>query len=240
MGLLKADIIAALQKDILLLQGFKPASSALTDHAGLNAIQYAFPNKSFPLGAIHEFVCTNQEDLAASAAFISGITASIMKKGAPAVWISSSKNIFPPALTQFGIQSHNIIFIHLQKERERLWAMEEALKCDALASVIADIKDISFTDSRRFQLAVEQSKVTGFLLRHQPKNFATAAVTRWKISSLPTAPGEIPGVNFPTWNVELVKVRNGKPGKWKMEWRNGFTLIREQQTMVNEPLRKVV
>jgi protein ImuA len=240
MGLQKADIIAALQKDILLLQGFKPASSVLTDNAGLNGIRYAFPNKSFPLGAIHEFICNTQEDISVSAAFIGGISASLMKKGAPAVWISSAKHIFPPALAQFGIEPHNIIFVHIQKEKEKLLVLEEALKCDALATVIADIKEISFTESRRLQLAVEQSKVTGFLLRHKPKNFATAAVTRWKITSLPTATGELPGVNFPTWHVELLKVRNGKPGKWNMEWHNGFTLIEEKDMVMREPLRKVV
>ena len=240
MGLQKADIIAALQKDILLLQGFKPASSAHTDNAGLDCIRDAFTASNFPLGAIHEFICSTQEDLAVSAAFVTGITASLMKSGASAIWISSAKNIFPPALLHFGIPSHNIIFIHLQKEKEKLWAMEEALKCDALAAVIADIKEISFTDSRRFQLAVERSKVTGFLLRHQPRNFATAAVTRWKITSAPTPESDLPGVNFPAWNVALLKVRNGKPGSWKMEWNKGFQLISEKENVIHQPLRKVV
>jgi hypothetical protein len=26
---------------------------------------------------------------------------------------------------------------------------------------------------------------------------------------------------FPTWKVELLKVRNGRPGEWKLEWKNG-------------------
>jgi hypothetical protein len=28
----------------------------------------------------------------------------------------------------------------------------------------------------------------------------------------------MPGVGFPGWNVELLKVRNGKPGSWQIEW----------------------
>jgi protein ImuA len=31
----------------------------------------------------------------------------------------------------------------------------------------------------------------------------------------------MPGVGFPKWNIELLKVRNGKPGSWELEWRNG-------------------
>jgi protein ImuA len=31
----------------------------------------------------------------------------------------------------------------------------------------------------------------------------------------------LPGVGFPKWNVELLKVRNGKPGSWQVEWAAG-------------------
>jgi protein ImuA len=35
----------------------------------------------------------------------------------------------------------------------------------------------------------------------------------------------MPGVGFPKWNVELLKMRNGKPGSWEVEWNiNGFHL----------------
>ncbi len=130
---------------------------------------------------------------------------------------------FPPGLSSFGIQPDRVIFIDVKKEKDVLWAMEEALKCGGLAAVIGEIKEISFTDSRRLQLAVEQSQVTGFLLRHQPRNLNTiAAVARWKITSLPSYQEDgIPGIGFPRWNVELLKIRNGKPGAWQIEWASG-------------------
>jgi protein ImuA len=31
----------------------------------------------------------------------------------------------------------------------------------------------------------------------------------------------MPGVGFPRWNVQLLKVRNGKPGAWQLEWEGG-------------------
>ena len=101
--------------------------------------------------------------------------------------------------------------------------MEEALKCEGLAAVIGEIKELSFTDSRRLQLAVEQSQVTGFVLRNNPRSVnTTACITRWKISSLHSELSSgMPGVGFPRWNVDLVKVRNGKPGNWQIEWVAG-------------------
>jgi len=123
----------------------------------------------------------------------------------------------------FGIAPDKIIFIDLKKENQMLWAMEEALKCDGLSAVIGEINELSFTASRRLQLVVEQSQVTGFILRNNPRSInTTACVTRWKITSLPSELAEaIPGVGFPRWNVDLLKIRNGKPGNWQIEWAAG-------------------
>ena len=219
----KADIIAQLQKEILPLQGFKTLSKNGGNDVGLGPIKNAFPNADFPLGAVHEFLSTSAEDATATTGFVSGILSSLMKKGGASIWIGASRTIFPPALKSFGIAPDKIIFIELKKEKEMLWAMEEALKCDGLAAVIGEIKELSFTDSRRLQLAVEQSHVTGFVLRNNPRSInTTACITRWNITSITSElANEMPGVGFPRWKVDLLKVRNGKPGSWQMEWVAG-------------------
>lgn len=212
----KADIIARLQKDISPLQGYRSASKNSALDTGLGPIKYAFPNATFPIAAIHEFISTQTEDAAATKGFMSTILASLMRNSNASVWISNAKNIFPPALKGFGIAPDKLIFIQLQKEKDILWVMEEALKCKGLAAVIAEIKELSFTDSRRLQLAVEKSNVTGFIIRNNPRSLnTTACITRWKITTLPGGLQEnMPGVGFPHWNVALLKVRNGKPGSW--------------------------
>jgi protein ImuA len=223
MTALKADIIAQLQRDILPLQGFRSALKKAIADTGLGPIKNAFPNAEFPLGAVHEFVYTGAEDAAATAGFVAALLASLMHSSGASLWISSSRLIFPPALRSFNIAPDKIIFIDLQKEKEILWAMEESLKCDGLSAVIGEMRDLSFTDSRRLQLAVEKSQVTGFILRNNSRSLnITACLTRWKITSLPSElPGEMPGVGFPRWNIELLKVRNGKPGTWQMEFAAG-------------------
>ena len=146
-----------------------------------------------------------------------------MDSGGATIWISSYRTIFPPALAAFGMAPDKIIFIDLKKEKEILWAMEEALKCNGLAAVVGEMTELSFTASRRLQLAVEESQVTGFILRRNPRSInTTACITRWKITSLPSeSADDMPGVGFPRWNAELLKVRNGKPGKWEIEFAAG-------------------
>ena len=220
----KSDIIIRLKKEIFSLNNFKK-NTCNVDKVGLPLqVKNAFPNGQFPLGAVHEFLIESPEDAAATSGFVSGMLGSLMKNSGATIWISACRNIFPPALASFGILPEKIIFIDSKKEKEILWAMEEALKCTAVAAVVGELHELSFTASRRLQLAVEQSRVTGFLLRRIKGNInTTACVSRWKITSLPSVlEDEMPGVGFPRWNVELLKVRNGKPGNWELEFADGL------------------
>ncbi len=204
------------------MQGFKPASAGTGNLVFKGAIRSAFPTNDLPTGALHELCSSSQEENSASTGFLAAMLSGLMRGGGACLWIRSNVIIYPHALCSFGIKPEKIIFLDTRSEKEKLWVMEEALKCDALVSVVGEIQDLSFTQSRRFQLAVEQSKVTGFLLRHKPKNLATASVTRWKINHAKSHHDhDLPGVGFPRWNVELLKVRNGKPGNWLMEYRSG-------------------
>lgn len=141
----KADIIAKLQRDILPLQGYKSLFHNDGLDVGLGPIKHAFPNKQFPLGAVHEFLCNGAEDATASSGFISGILSSLMRSSGAAIWIAPSQTIFPPALKAFGIDPDKIIFVTLKKEKEILWAVEEALKCSSLAAVVSEIAEYNFT-----------------------------------------------------------------------------------------------
>src|SRR5687767_4444679 len=139
MSFQKPDIIARLQREILTLQGFRNIPGHYTDDLGLGPIMKAFPNNVFPTGAIHEFICKAKEDVAATCGFTSGILASLMRNGGASLWICSKRTLFPPALTTFGIAPEKIIFIELNRERDVLWATEEALKCSSLSAVVAEL-----------------------------------------------------------------------------------------------------
>jgi protein ImuA len=235
----RVDIIAKLQTDILRLEGFK----TIGNHASqlsLGPISEALPNKTFPLGAVHEFLTPCVEDFAATSGFITGLISTVIKDSGAILWISSSRSIFPPALITFGIQPDRCVFIEVRREKDILWTMEEALKCGALTSVVAELRDLNFTDSRRLQLAVEQSKVTGFILRRSTNQSTTACVSRWNISSLR---GELidnlPGIGYPKWRVELLRIRNGKPGVWELQWKNGrFHYVEDVNSVLQLTKRK--
>lgn len=227
----KRDIITKLQQNILLWEGFSPAKAGNTKGIGLGILEAAFPNGVFPTGAIHEMICPTPEQAAASSGFLGAILGSLMHQSGICLWISTGRKLFPPSLMKFNTEPHQVIFIDVQQEKDVLWAMEEALKCKGLVAVVAEVQEISIVQSRRLQLAVESSKVTGFLIRNDPRKLgSTTCVARWQITPLPSVlENELPGVGFPHWQVELLRVRNGNPGKWELEWIDGNFVFQTEE-----------
>lgn len=218
----KKDIISKLQKEILQWEGYKPPGTGMRSLSGLGPLEAAFPNGVFPVSAVHELVCDSSEQAAACGGLVSGILSALLQQSGICVWIGRSGRLFAPALSSFGVAPDKVIFISLTKDRDALWVMEEALKCPGLTAVVCEIKELDFKQSRRLQLAVEQSRVTGFVLRNKTKKLAaTACASRWSVCSLPSAELEgLPGIGFLRWQVKLLKVRNGQTGSWVLEWRD--------------------
>ncbi len=226
----KSDIISSLKREILPLEGLGNKRSGTAIDLGFEFMKDAFAEGLFPLGAVHELISDGGEAASSTAGFTSGILARLMKNVGAAVWIGKSPILFPPALKTFGIAPDQVIFICLKKEKDILWAMEEALKCASLSAVIGEMTELSFTHSRRFQLAVEQSKTTGFILRNNPRILTpNSCIARWKIKPLPSISEDgLPGIGYPVWEVDLQKIRNGRPQSWSVEWRAGkFQEVKE-------------
>lgn len=232
----KSDVFAKLQASILRLQGLTFSKNDLLN-SGLGPINDSFPNASFPLGAVHEFLTEQKESAASTCGFITGLLSYLMGNAGAVLWVSSSRTLFPPALKNFGVDLDRVIFLDLRKERDVSWAVEEALKCNALSAVVGEMREIDFTASRRLQLAVEQSRVTGFIIRTNYRTLTTTAcASRWKISQLPSESLELPGIGFPKWKVELLRIRNGKPGVWNAQWVKGkFEFTSTPKTQFMDP-----
>jgi protein ImuA len=237
----KSDIIARLRHQLDPLQGVKTTLNGIDVVMVPGPQKIAFPNGLLSFGAVHEFVCNGAAEAAATSGFIAAVMATLMKNGGVIIWISAQRNLFPPGLVNFGVPPENIIFLDLQKTKDLLWALEETLKCSSVAVVVGEIPELSFTSSRRLQLAVEQSGAMGFILRNNPRNLTTTGcVTRWKISSLPSnLENGMPGVGFPRWKASLLKTRHGKPADWEVEWAAGkFRTLSSNNTAVIKTLKK--
>jgi len=228
-GTAKEEILARLRREILSLQGGQAFPAEEAWDIGLDLGKGVFPGNVFPCGVIHEFWCAAPEEAAASGGFITGITRVLMKKRGAVIWVG--RDVFPGALSFFGVEPDRFLFVRTKRLQDTLWAIEEALRYEGLAAVVGEVEALSFKASRRLQLAVEQSGVTGFiLLRSAAPPSVSASFARWRIRPLPGLLDEaLPGVGYPCWHTELLKIRNGKPGAWKIGWKKeAFCLITEE------------
>ncbi|MBS1530915.1 MAG: Error-prone repair protein ImuA [Bacteroidetes bacterium] len=228
----KQEIIDKLRQDLLRWQGFEPPKASAEGSFGLPNIEASFPNNTFPTAALHEFISYSPQDTAATGGFMSGIIKTLLAGGGACLWVSATRRIYPPALKQFGLDPDRVVFVDVSYVKDILWVMEEALKCEGIGAVVCETRDLSFMESRRLQLAVEKHHITGFILRKDTKKVnPTTCVARWKVSPVRSKlrPG-MPGVGFPRWKVELLRVKNGSPGSWTVEWKNRqFCQITETQ-----------
>jgi protein ImuA len=176
------DTITKLRQEILLLEGFKAPETGAPE-IFIGPMADAFPNKIFPTGKLHEFIAPTIQKAAASGGFVAALSGTLMSSGGDCIWISRNRRIFPPGLAAFGIQPHRVVFCDIKKEKHLLWAAEEALQCKGIAAVVAEVPDISYVNSLRLQLSIEESRVTGFLLRYTGKNTQPiASAARWRVS----------------------------------------------------------
>jgi protein ImuA len=195
---------------------------------GAPALDRHLPWGGLPRGALHEVAGegVDREQAAAAAGFAALWLARLQEAG-PVLWIvraasRAAIDLHAHGLHQQRLDPKRLILVAARRDDEALWAMEEGLKAQSLGAVLGEIEKLDLTASRRLQLAAEASGVTAFVLRRwrlmeraardtaQP----IAAVTRWRIASLPTE-GEI------GWRIELTRCRGGKPGSWIMEKVDG-------------------
>lgn len=212
--------IDLLRKEILCLQGLGVKPGHEQPRVALGPILKNMPGGVFPTGAIHEFISPTLAASAATTGFIAALLNTLMKHNPCCIWVSLYRKVFPPGLKMFGVDPNRVIFIDAANEKEALWTIEEALKCKAVGAVVGEIKELDFTRSRRLQLAVENSRVTGFINRLSPHKIqSTACVARWQIKPISSqAKDGLPGTGLPRWQVELLKIRSGRPGIWQLEW----------------------
>jgi protein ImuA len=137
------------------------------------------------------------------------------------LWIAAEPDAWPPGLAAFGLSPADLVLVQARRPVDGLWAMEEALRCPAVAGALLVMADLDMTAARRLQLAAEAGGAIGVLLRPdlaEPAG-ATAARTRWRVAALPGAGGGPHDLGDPRWRLEMLRCRGGRPGAWDVVWR---------------------
>jgi len=207
---------------------------------GLPALDGHLPGGGLPLGALHQVEAARAEwDDGAMTGFCLGLIARLSQAVAgPVLWVARRPDLYGPGLLALGVDPGRLILVRAQGDQEVCWALEEGLRCPALAAVVGEVAEPERSAGRRLQLAAEAGGITAFLLRRrlQPRRRAeppSAAMTHWRVSAAPSGevPPELPPrlsgsprlpsppglLGPPRWRVELLRCRGAAPGCFVVE-----------------------
>jgi protein ImuA len=203
---------------------------------GIPSLDRHLPDGGLAIGALHEVAGTgpDTEHAAATALFAAGVLAQLR---GPVLWALPRDDLFAPALAGVGLHPDRLILAEAGKHV--LSVMEEGLRHHGLsgggptggglAGVVGELDGrLTLTASRRLQLAAEASGITAIVLRRSRRHDdpvlaePNAAVTRWRVTALPSAPPlpqapDIPGLGRARWRLELLRCRGGEAATWIVE-----------------------
>lgn len=206
--------LAELRRRVASLEGESGQPSAVLPF-GIEGLDRRLPKRGLALGCLHEVAGggNGAVDGAAAACFAAGIAARLPGQ---VLWCVTQADLFAPGLEQAGLPAGRVIYVEAGDDKAVLACMEEGLRHGGLAAVVADVARLSMTASRRLHLAAKGSGTTGIALRRWRRQMdvsdfgqPTAAMTRWRVSVLPSAPLPVPGLGRARWFIELIRARAG-------------------------------
>ena len=238
--------LAALQAKIAALEATGRRDAGRLPF-GTPEIDSCLPGGGLPLGRWHEVAGSGMETEtgAAPAAFAALIAKPLAYRG-EAVWVMRRDDLWAPGLTGLGFPAERLICVCAKDDADVLSVAEDALATPGVACVFAEAEEVDLTAGRRLQLACERRGATGFVLRRRPYGGArpeaggSAAPTRWRITSAPSALVANLYLGPPRFQAVLERCRGGRTGAWILEASEAYSpTLCEEAGDVAHPLRLV-
>ena len=124
---------------------------------------------------------------------------------APLVWCGTSAitsecgRPYGPGLARLGLDPSRLLLVEPRTRADTLWTIEESLKSESLAGIVAILDDADLTESRRLALAAATGRTPCLLVTGLKSSGLAGTATRWLVdlaASMPhrfdrTAPGHI-------------------------------------------------
>jgi len=209
-------VVAALERPLGLETGVPLA-------LGIPAIDAALGG-GLARGALHEIAAASEPHVAAATGFALGLAHRNRSQNNTIVWIAGDMALVENGapcglgLDEFGLAPERLISVAAARPRDLLWAMEEALHCAAVGTVIGELRQeyIEPVALRRLSLAATANGALALLLRATPSAEASTAATRWIVGAASSHVNHGPGP--PRIDAQLVRNRRGPLGSWILEW----------------------
>ena len=233
-----SETLHALRRTVADFEGGVPGEDGRLVSFGVASLDQALAG-GLICGALHEISPAAPLQGGAATGFAMALAArALRERSHQAVWIqpdftvTETGALYGPGLDLMGLPMERLVILRVSHPRDALWAMEEALKCHAVAVVIAEFarEAADLTATRRLALAARAGGGLGLILHLNASSDGkplygqpfcrqpTTATTRWEVASAAGARDQFGGVGLPTFAVSLIKNRCGPCGRWIIAW----------------------
>jgi protein ImuA len=207
---------AALDSFVPSIAHLRTIATPVTDYRvlpfGVDVIDSRLGAGGLRAGALHETAAQSGTlvDDAVTTLFLAGVAArEAANTGGPVLWATCRHDLYAPGLAQAGLAASSVIYAQPHDEAALLAVIEDAVRDGTPSAIVAEASRVSMVATRRLQLVAAEADMPVLLLRRRrardqdPFAEPSAAWTRWRIGSAPSARLEVAGVGRSRWSVEL-------------------------------------
>jgi cell division inhibitor SulA/protein ImuA len=168
--------LAALLEHPGLWRGEESARTAAAAPSGFPALDAWLPGGGWPEGALTELFVAAAG--VGELSLLMPLCARLTRAGRRVVFVSPPHIPYAPGLAAAGLDLSRLLLVEAAAGKDRLWALEQALKSQQCGAALAWLPRVEASSLRRLQLACEQGTGSGFLFlpEEASRNASTAAL----------------------------------------------------------------
>lgn len=159
-------LVEALRERIAAVEGARrEAASGLSASAssGCEPLDRLLPGPGFRRGTLAEWLSADAASGAGTLTLLAAREAAL--QGGAVVVLDLGREFYPPAAVRLGIEPEKLIVVQPASQSEGNWALDQALRCRAVAAAVAWPASLDGHTFRRLQLASEEGGSLGLLIR---------------------------------------------------------------------------
>jgi hypothetical protein len=201
-------VVRTLKQQIALLEQARLPAQKGPISSGCQDLDRLLPDRGFHRGTLVEWLAAESGGSGAETLALAAARSSCQERGVLVV-LDSARELYPPAIARLGIDLEQLIVVQPMSLADSLWALDQSLRCLAVAAVLAWPARLDGHTFRRLQLAAEEGGGLGLFVRpraaeHEP----SWADVRLLVEPLP---GE--GSAGRRLTVRLLRSRGGADGR---------------------------
>lgn len=157
------SVVAALRNKIGELEENHRVGHQAFFSSGHEALDRLLPGGGFARGTLIEWFSGERAHGAGTLALVAAGRA--MAQGGLCVVVDGENRFYPPAAAALGIDLRRTVILRSKCLASQRWAIEQALRSEAVAALWARIETLDHRWFRRWQLAAERGGTVGMLIR---------------------------------------------------------------------------